>query len=303
MEDSDRKSGPLSRITLLSDASGALSESVDSLLTVAFGVPQSGSIKASYYDDFPVWSPGGCSTARLYAGLDSMDRLLACAGLRVVELLAAGGRPIRLGIMGAVATAPSSRGLGVGSRLVKFCVEKAREAGCQAVVLWDSSESSMYERMGFREFGTQCLMRLSDFPVQVGSPPAGAVGTGWRDDLFDLIRQRSTGLVMADSDITWMRRHRNVKWYWLEQKGVLTALCAAGRGIDLQGVVHEWHGPPESLGFVFKKVIEENAGALLMGPDMGDITLHAHRMAVGKHLPLFPGIEPEGWWFWGLDSA
>ena len=303
MEDSDRKSGPLSRITLVTVAGRALSESVDILLTDAFGVPQSGPIKNSYYDDFPVWSPGDCSSAQLYAGLDSMDRLLGCAGLRVAQLLTVGGDTIRLGIVGAVATTRSSRGLGVGSGLVHFCVERARESGCQAIVLWDSSESSMYRRLGFQEFGTQCLMRLSDFPTPGGGVPSAVAGTGWRDDLLGLLQQRGSGLLLTDSDISWMRRHRNVKWYWLERRGVLSAACAAGRGIDLQGVVHEWHGSAESLGLVFKQVLAEDPGALLMGPEMGDITLQAHRMAMGMYLPLVPGIDPGNWWFWGLDSA
>jgi len=305
MEDSDRKSGPLARIQTLREPGGPLADRVDTLLTEAFAVPQGAAFRASYYDDFPVWRPGGCQSAALHVGLDALDRVLGCAGLRITELLGLEGRSVRLGIVGAVATLPAARGLGVGTRLVEFCIEQARRGGCEAVVLWDSSESSMYSRLGFREFGTQCLMRLSDFPVK-GSPlPGGGtrVGTGWSDSLFEFLRQRKSGLRLIESDIGWIRRHRNVEWYWIEGEGCLRAACALGRGIDLQGIVHEWHGQSGYLGPLFDQVLKKHPGALLMGPDMGDITLDAHRMAVGMVLPLVPALEPESWWFWGLDSA
>jgi GNAT superfamily N-acetyltransferase len=52
-----------------------------------------------------------------------------------------------------LAVAPEARGQGVGSALARWCVDRAREQGCTAVVL--SSLEAMrtahriYERMGF----------------------------------------------------------------------------------------------------------------------------------------------------------
>ena len=52
-----------------------------------------------------------------------------------------------------LAVSPEHRGRGVGSALAQWCVDRAREQGCTAVVLSTLPEMAtahrMYERMGF----------------------------------------------------------------------------------------------------------------------------------------------------------
>jgi hypothetical protein len=186
---------------------------------------------------------------------------------------------------------------------MEYTLDKARQAGCVAVVLWDSSGSSLYQRMGFSEFGTQCIVRLSAFRQDEKRTGSWELRKGWADPIFRLLKERPKGLRLAEQDITWIRRHRNTHWYSLWEAGRLIAACAIGRGIDLQGVVHEWHGPSDALRCLFDEVLKDFPGALLVGPEMGDITLASHRISMGLILPLQSGVEPGDWWFWGLDSV
>ncbi len=186
---------------------------------------------------------------------------------------------------------------------MEYCIQNARQQGCHAVVLWDSSGSSIYKRLGFREFGIQSIVRLSSFAGTDKPVGEGQVRRGWNDAFFSLLRNRKTGLALEADALSWLRLHRNTSWYSLWREGRPLAVCAIGRGIDLQGVVHEWHGPAECLQSIFLEVLKDMPGALLVGPEMGDITLGGHRIPMGLILPIQPGLDPESWWFWGLDSV
>ncbi len=53
-----------------------------------------------------------------------------------------------------LAVAPAARGQGIGHALARWCVDRAREQGCTAVVLSSLDQMHaahrLYERMGFR---------------------------------------------------------------------------------------------------------------------------------------------------------
>jgi ribosomal protein S18 acetylase RimI-like enzyme len=53
-----------------------------------------------------------------------------------------------------LAVAPAARGRGIGASLARWCVDRAREQGCTAVVLSSLAEMHtahrLYERMGFQ---------------------------------------------------------------------------------------------------------------------------------------------------------
>jgi ribosomal protein S18 acetylase RimI-like enzyme len=71
------------------------------------------------------------------------------AGSHYAEVSRAGEAEFRM-----LAVAPAARGRGIGHALAGWCVDRARERGCTAVVLSSLDEMHtahrLYERMGFR---------------------------------------------------------------------------------------------------------------------------------------------------------
>jgi GNAT superfamily N-acetyltransferase len=71
------------------------------------------------------------------------------AGSHYAEISRAGEAEFRM-----LAVAPAARGRGIGHALARWCVDRAREQGCRAVVLSSldrmHTAHRLYERMGFR---------------------------------------------------------------------------------------------------------------------------------------------------------
>jgi hypothetical protein len=70
---------------------------------------------------------------------------------------------------------------------------------------------------------------------------------GWHSEIFRLVQERVGGLVLKESDRPWFEAHKNVIWYYSKIGEKVTAYCALGRGIDLQGMIHEFGGEKETL--------------------------------------------------------
>ena len=215
-------------------------EQLEHLLNRSFGVPEG----ASFYDDFPVWK----STANLIrVGAYENDRLLASASVRTASLRAPGG-VLKVGLIGAVVTDEGWRGRGLASQLVSLGEQWAETRSCALIVLW-GSEHSLYQKLGFELCGSQVRMALSEIDF---SEAAGIreIKVGWDPVIFDMIKARPEGLAITDEDQAWFTAHRNVEWYYIGDKNAPVsekAYLGYNRGIDLQGIVHEWGGNKDAL--------------------------------------------------------
>lgn len=237
------------------------------LLDQSFGLKGA----ARYLDDFPVWDegvgPGAGRSIRI--GIFEGEDLVSCAGVRLSELrVPAGNLPVAL--IGAVATAPTHRGRGLATRAVSLAIEWARERGAALALLW-GSESAMYERLGFELCGMQ--VRAPLLSLDLGPKPdfgALVLGRGWVPSLMSCLRMRGSGLRAAPSDERWLEAHKNVRWYWLGDPEAPAAYAAIDRGIDLQGLVHEWGGDsPEALKILLQLIrMERPEAQLLSSPQM-----------------------------------
>jgi GNAT superfamily N-acetyltransferase len=305
-------------------------EQFSGLLNQCFGLEA----PTQFLDDFPIWTEkfGPGLERALKIGVWDGEELVSCAAVRLAELNAP-ARPLQIALIGAVATAASHRGRGLASRTVSLAVEWARERGAAMVVLW-GAETALYERLGFELCGMQVRPALAS--LELGPEPdfsQTVLGRGWVPSLFQCLRGRDSGLKFQDSDEKWLEAHQNVDWYWLGDPAAPLAYAALGRGIDLQGLIHEWGGTnPIALKNLLSLIRMEHPEARLLaspqllaqwrlGAPMAQIetlgmirTLDVKKIAlsygfsttvevVSSRYLFGPSEDAMPLWVWGLDAV
>jgi GNAT superfamily N-acetyltransferase len=85
-------------------------------------------------------------------------------GSHYAEIARAGEAEFRM-----LAVAPTARGRGIGHALARWCVDRAREQGCAAVMLSSLTEMHtahrLYERMGFHRHAERDWTPTPDVPL------------------------------------------------------------------------------------------------------------------------------------------
>ncbi len=235
----------------------------EAMLDACFSVPQG----LHYLEDFPVWDFSG-ATGVLRLGVFGPNRaLLACTAARVTDAWVGrpGGAKYRIALIGAVATDARARGKGYASELVTMASAWAQEQGALLALLW-GSEHHLYQRLGFDLCGAQKRIPLSQLPLGGGG---AEIKKGWQPAIFDLLKKRSGGLALTDTDLGWMAKHKNVQWWSAWKDGAPQAYAAINRGIDLQNFVHEWgwaEGGQGTFAQLLAEVAKTHAGAEILVP-------------------------------------
>jgi N-acetylglutamate synthase-like GNAT family acetyltransferase len=293
------------------------------LLDQCFPVPKG----EHFLDDFPIWGLDDPKTiTRRGYVLDG--NIVSTAGLRtgVLNIRARGQVPLQLkvGIIGGVATHPDHRGQGFAKHVVTDVMDLAKTQDLEALFLW-TGEPKLYESLGFQWIGRQMQLSLDELDFKdVDQQEIQDIKTfyGFRPDYFDLFVERSSGMKMQKDDLEWMAKHKNVEWLCAElQDGDLLrrAIIGFGRGIDLQGFIHEWAGDKvlcQLLMLTVKKKIEgakilahpdhiQDLG-ILMSPKLQKevrfeplCMVHASDAATRDLLKKNRGEI----WFWGLNAC
>ena len=290
------------------------------LLDQCFPVPSG----YHFFDDFPIWNPAFSSVNASRIGIIEQGQLIGAAGVRMAKMhLLSTPKTATVAMIGAVASHPAYRGKGLASHCVKKAIEWAKTQGAEAAILW-GSEQALYQRLGFEMMGHQCRIPLGEVQLEYSpsssgrassSPSATRVNRGWTPSLFDLIRQRRSGILLQQDDLGWYSAHRNVKWYYTGSIETPTAYAAFGRGIDLQNCIHEWGGDAQDLLLIFREVQKEHAGSevALMGHPIElvrQFRFHSDPLAFVEYLCMAQVLSPrtspfpfDRLWFWGLDAA
>lgn len=230
--------------------------------------PQEGSF--CFHSDFPVWAPeSGAEVFRLGA-FDREKKLVATGGVRF-GTLQLGDNALPISIIGAISTHPDRRNQGVATQLVRELLQESSKRQISVEFLW-GSDHSLYRKLGFELCGYQVttpLLTVSEYAQENnlldGIESRANVQYGWDPSLMRFFLDRRDGLAIAPHDEKWIAAHENVQWFWIEEDFQIKAYAAFGKGIDLNGYVHEWGGESKKLFELLEWIHQRNPGALLLG--------------------------------------
>lgn len=246
-------------------------EKLGSLLDRSFGVPAG----ARFFDDFPVWDEHfetGVGQV-LRVGVFEKDKqgaLVTSACVKLASLRTPSKVNLPIALIGGVATDANYRGKGLASRAVELAVSWAEERGAAMCLLW-GSEHSLYKKIGFEPCGEQVRIPLASFLPGLTDLTNYSTGNnlqiheGWNPKILDFLKNRTEGLYLDARDQRWLEAHKNVHWYWVGDHNKVTAYAGLGRGIDLQGMVHEWGGERSALIAIFSQIQKLVPVAELLG--------------------------------------
>lgn len=252
------------------------------LISECFGL----SAEYPFYDDFPMWAHrSGAASFRL--GVFLNEEIIGTASVRLAPLKTPNGKLLSCALIGAVATRSDVQGKGIASQLVSQLVTWSHLQGVALVLLW-GSEHSLYRKMGFELCGKQGRIALSSLPLPKSF---SGVHVGYTDQIFEMMRGRSSGVALSENDRPWIRAHQNVKWVWIQESGKF-AYAGVGRGCDLHDLVHEWGGDPKLLMTVLSCITHQFPNGELLGSASDLKALQPSATPVTEYLALARVLDP-----------
>jgi GNAT superfamily N-acetyltransferase len=159
----------------------------------------------------------------------------------------------RIGLIGAVATEPDSRGRGLATSALAAAEEELERRGCMISLLW-ADDSKFYERRGYQPVGTEVDWLLTP-ELLSALPGPGRVRPARQCDgpalhaLYCAHPERvlrsldETRAMLATPGMSVLAHVASD----VARADAPTAYACLGRGRDLAGVVHEWGGPVEEV--------------------------------------------------------
>lgn len=200
----------------------------------------------SFFEDFPIWNHP-LSSPRLQLGVWDQDVLVGGACARIVEVQLQGfSTSLKAGLIGGIVTDSKYRKKGLASEATQKLLDWLKRQHVPLAVLW-GSEYSLYQKIGFELCGIQYRVPITQLQLPKQRKSGYQLHYGWSSGIFDLIQKRSCGIVLTEQDRSWYEAHKNVQWVWAESALGVEAYVAWNRGIDLNGMIHEWGGEPEAL--------------------------------------------------------
>jgi len=165
-----------------------------------------------------------------------------------------------IGMIGSVMTDPRYRHQGLSAALIEDCLTQARQIKCDFVMLW-TDLFDFYRKFGFELAGTEISLIIN----------AAFNPENLRADLKIMnTRQVDPNAILRLYNLHTVTSHRSpddVKKYlqvpnsriytaW-NQKNQIEAYAIEGKGVDLQGYIHEWGGNTSALMTLFKHIQRE----------------------------------------------
>lgn len=154
----------------------------------------------------------------------------------------------KIGCIGSVVTDESYRNQGLSQTVLNQCLENLSRQGCELALLW-TDLYEFYRKLGFELAGSEVSLIVGQaMPKQ--NPNLKIVQNNKVDPqaLYRLYSQHSVGVIRTLEDFEKYLKIPNCRLYtaW-NQSGGLEAYAVEGKGIDLQGYIHEWGGSINAL--------------------------------------------------------
>ena len=168
--------------------------------------------------------------------------------------------------IGLVTTRRDRRDRGLASLAVEACLREAEAAGVWMEMLFAPARS-LYARLGFVPAGRERITRVH--PGREATPGPVPVRGGPKDAyrLKPLLDRHPVGVERTAEEFESLLGVPDTTLHLLEEGDAPVAYCVAGRGRDLQGVIHEWAGDPEPVARLLNKVIaSQDAPRSILSP-------------------------------------
>lgn len=165
---------------------------------------------------------------------------------------------IRVAGIGGVFTDPKAQGKGYASKLVEECCARAKKEGAALAFLW-TDKHEFYRRLGFELVGRQWSIHLSlsradvleDLARKDGSRRAfdfrEGADTSFLLKSFSLFENYTIGNKRRIDEHNAYLTSKGCRVFGAWEGENLAAYCVLGKGLDLEGYVHEWAGDEGAL--------------------------------------------------------
>jgi predicted N-acetyltransferase YhbS len=171
------------------------------------------------------------------------------------------------GMIGSVMTDPRFRNQGLSANLIENCLDQARVLRCDFAILW-TDLFEFYRKFGFELAGCEISLILNDNFKPSHRRSDLKIIEGKQIDpnaIMRLFHLHSTHSLRTAEDIKKFLNIPNSRIYtaW-NANNQMEAYAIEGKGVDLQGYVHEWGGNTSALIELFQHIREEQKKEIIV---------------------------------------
>lgn len=172
-----------------------------------------------------------------------------------------------VGMIGSVTSSPDQQSQQLNSETVRSCLAQAEDMNCDFVILWTDA-FDFYRQFGFELAGKEMslIINQSFQPPALQQPLKIIKGTQIDPQaLLRLYNLHTVNTVRQIEDIKKCLQIPNSRVYtaWNTQNQI-EAYAIEGKGIDLQGYIHEWGGKTSSLLHLFQHIQQEQQREIIV---------------------------------------
>jgi predicted GNAT family N-acyltransferase len=164
----------------------------------------------------------------------------------------------KIGAIGSVVTNPHYRGQGLSSRVIRQCLDEAKNQDCDIAILWTNLHD-FYRRLGFELAGFEEYFQI-EAPLPNASEGLKFLNSTQVDPnaIVKLFNRHTITSVRSADDIKKYLTIPNTQLYtaW-DTENNIKAYAVIGKGADLEGFAHEWGGNISDLFALLNYILHD----------------------------------------------